>query len=782
MKYILSILLFAFWQLSFANTIATQTALELNAAFKTSQPGDTIVMKNGVWRDLEIKFYSNGTKEKPVVLKAEEFGSVFIEGESFLELWGDYLVVDGLVFRNGHSPKSSVITFKKSSKQVATNCRVTNCAIDGFSNTNRFERNYWIAFYGKNNRLDHCYIGGKLNYGSTISVWLGNELSRENKHRIDHNFFGHRPRLGSNGGETIRIGSSKNSMSSSNTVIEDNYFEHCNGETEIVSIKSCDNIVQGNTFYECEGSVVLRHGKRNVVRNNAFIGNKLPYTGGVRVIGDDHLVYNNFFQGLRGKEFRAPLVLMNGIPNSPLNRYFQVQNVKIVGNVWSDCDVAWVFGMGIKNEYETLPPENVLIACNTIHNSNSENGLIFLDDMSGVEFEDNLVVNSQDSDFGKLAGFHKGADNYQVLNNCFKKHLDDSNADAIITFNGEQELGFNIPSNASANNCGPNGYEVSKSISYPPYTVNVSSGVGTIDKAIEEAKPGAILVLESGEYVLTSRIKISHPIKICADDKDDLPVLKQHSTDNTKIFFEINYGGELELEGLIFDGEAGSASPTKYAITTARENMAKTFNLKAKDCVFRSFGAVNEGGAVVKAYKGSLADSVVFESCKFVDLYRGFDLDEEIDDKGIYNAENMILVNCLFKNIEEYSISFYRGGNDESTVGPHLNIDHCVFDNVNNTAEASMLKLVGIQRVSITNCIFSNSPEVNYVVELYGKYNVMSHCNIFASGKIGVAQGAVIGDGMMYNNPMFDQNNFLKDYSLLKGKAKDGNDIGLTKQ
>nr|WP_317039131.1 chondroitinase-B domain-containing protein [Winogradskyella sediminis] len=46
----------------------------------------------------------------------------------------------------------------------------------------------------------------------------------ENNHQIDHNYFGHRPDLGENGGETIRIGTSANSMKSSKTIVESNTF------------------------------------------------------------------------------------------------------------------------------------------------------------------------------------------------------------------------------------------------------------------------------------------------------------------------------------------------------------------------------------------------------------------------------------------------------------------------------------------------------------------------------------------------------------------------------
>ena len=53
---------------------------ELQKAIDDSEPGDHIVLSNGIWKDVEINFTANGTKENPIVLRAETAGEVFIEG------------------------------------------------------------------------------------------------------------------------------------------------------------------------------------------------------------------------------------------------------------------------------------------------------------------------------------------------------------------------------------------------------------------------------------------------------------------------------------------------------------------------------------------------------------------------------------------------------------------------------------------------------------------------------------------------------------------------------
>jgi poly(beta-D-mannuronate) lyase len=97
---------------------------------------------------------------------------------------------------------------------------VTEVVIDHFNNPERYETDYWVMLYGKHNRFDHNHLVGKSNQGVTMAVKLDSEESRANRHRIDHNYFGPRPVLGSNGGETLRIGTSHYSLSDSLTVVQ----------------------------------------------------------------------------------------------------------------------------------------------------------------------------------------------------------------------------------------------------------------------------------------------------------------------------------------------------------------------------------------------------------------------------------------------------------------------------------------------------------------------------------------------------------------------------------
>ena len=312
---------------------AEQYFVKNQAEFVTAEKklvaGDVIILANGRWHDFEIKISGKGTKAKPITLISQDPGKVVITGQSNLRIGGEYILVTGLVFLNGYSPTGEVISFRRSKDDVARNSRVTEVVIDGFSKPDRYESDYWVGMYGKNNRFDHNHLSGKTNKGVTFAVRLDSEESRENGHQIDHNYFGPRPVLGSNGGETLRIGTSHYSMFDSKTLVENNYFDRCDGEVEIISSKSGGNIYRGNVFYHSSGTLTLRHGDGNLVENNVFFGGGKDHTGGIRVINRKQIVRNNYMEGLSGTGFSSALTVMNGVPNSPVNRYVQVDGAVI---------------------------------------------------------------------------------------------------------------------------------------------------------------------------------------------------------------------------------------------------------------------------------------------------------------------------------------------------------------------------------------------------------------------------------------------------------------------
>lgn len=336
------------------------TPAEIAAAAKIAAPGDVLVMKDGTWTDTKIVFEASGTEAQPITLRAETPGKTVITGASTLRIAGQHLVVDGLSFERCTSAED-VCEFRAHSKRHAFHSRLTNCAFIDCNPPDAKTETRWVSLYGADNRVDHCYVAGKTNRGTTLVVWLGKDAVR---HRIDRNHFGPRPRLKVNGGETIRVGDSKTAEVAAQCVVEENLFEECNGEVEIVSNKSSENTYRGNTFLRCEGALTLRHGHACTVEGNIFLGENAPRTGGVRVIDADHRVVNNSFFDLTGEGTRAALCMMNGIVNSKVNGYFQVRRAKIEANVFVNCRETFV--LGYAGEGGTLSPEDCEFTKNVV--------------------------------------------------------------------------------------------------------------------------------------------------------------------------------------------------------------------------------------------------------------------------------------------------------------------------------------------------------------------------------------------------------------------------------
>jgi poly(beta-D-mannuronate) lyase len=212
----------------------------------------------------------------------------------------------------------------------------------------------------------------------------------DNQHRIDHNWFGPRPALGVNGGETIRVGTSDTSLSDSNSTVENNWFEGCDGETEIVSNKSGGNTFRGNVFYRSAGALTLRHGNSNRVIDNLFLGDDKAGTGGVRIINADQTVSNNYFERLAGSSNRSALAVMDAQANPPLSGYAPVVNATISRNTF--VDVAKIsFGMGHDEAKGiVVAASNSHFSGNLIVNRTSRNPPNAASSLAGIAFSNNV--------------------------------------------------------------------------------------------------------------------------------------------------------------------------------------------------------------------------------------------------------------------------------------------------------------------------------------------------------------------------------------------------------
>ncbi|MDJ0761177.1 MAG: polysaccharide lyase 6 family protein [Woeseiaceae bacterium] len=712
---------------------------EFDAAARELAPGDTIVMANGTWSDVELELRANGSADAPVQLKAQEPGKVIISGQSNLAISGEHIVVSGLVFKNGYTPTSEVISFRTAKNELAYNSRVTNTVIDSFTNPERFSGDTWVAIYGKNNRFDHNSLINKGNRGVTLAVKMNTKDSQENGHIIERNYFGPRQTLGSNGGETLRIGTSHYSREYSNTIVRENYFDRTSGELEIISSKSCGNEIRDNVFFESQGTLTMRHGHYTLVENNYFIGNRKPNTGGIRVINENQTVRNNYLYGLTGHRFRGALVIMNGVPDGPINRYDPVIDSVLDNNVVIDSDhIQLCAGSDAER---SAPPTGTTMHNNTFMTRTNPNPFTIYDDISGISFQGNVL--NEEANVPVDQGFEKLP--YSVAENQHGLLVPEA---SLLAKAGIDELKLPVEKDDTGADFYP---KRDLSVAFRSgETTTVAPGTNTLLAALELSKPGDTLVLENGgEYLLTKYAYARHPVSIVAEGGDKPIVRSEKST-----FFFIENGGALELDNLWINGDESPDQAGNNVVSTSRYSMNQNYRLAVKNSKVSDLD-VNHSFDFLKVFKSTFADSVEILNTEMINVTGTvLAMDEETEDLGIYNGENVRIENSSFTDILGPVANIYRGGTDESTFGPIVNISGNEFNNVGlgkrNKSGAS-LKFHGVQRLDISDSKWNDSAALELFLT-----NGEPITNIRDVVMTGTAPIRANNDGYEVDNVVFD--------------------------
>ena len=380
-----------------AQTYTTVSALQtaVNGAAST---GGTFILKDGTYSNASFSFKSiKATSDKPIIIKSETIGGVILTNDSkfTLEKCSNF-TVEG--FNMNCTSKNSLVKLSGCSYIRFTRNTFKLTISDGTSAVKWFyiggvwdDVVYPYIDPSHHNRIDHNIFQDKNLPGHYITVDGNNGKDQSQYDRIDHNYFKNNGPRAVNEQESIRVGWSDMSKSSGFTTVEYNLFENCDGDPEIVSVKSCDNIVRHNTFKGCYGSVGLRHGNRNRIEGNYFFGNGRAistspdgatlYTGGVRIYGTDHVVINNYFEGLTGTRWDAPITITQGDvidgQSTSLSSDFRAERVMIAYNTLVNNDQGIEIGFSNSGKYGK-GLANITIANNLI--TSSKNSLVTIVD------------------------------------------------------------------------------------------------------------------------------------------------------------------------------------------------------------------------------------------------------------------------------------------------------------------------------------------------------------------------------------------------------------------
>jgi poly(beta-D-mannuronate) lyase len=277
----------------FAAEIPAANPAALADALARAQPGDSIVLADGTWRDATVTLSAAGTAGAPITVRAQTPGRVIFSGESSLIFIAPHVTVDGLLFTQGTTKQNSVIQFG------SDHGRLTNCAIIDYNPPDVATSYYWVYFQGNHNRVDHCYFKGKSHQQPVI----GNHIKASRYNSTDHCHFEDIPYVaGRNGREIFRIwgygGNEELGDDGAFFTVERNLFDRADGEgSEIISLKSNRNTVRGNTIVRTRGGITNRSGNFNTITDNVILCDGADGAYGMRITGRHHTVARNYIRG-----------------------------------------------------------------------------------------------------------------------------------------------------------------------------------------------------------------------------------------------------------------------------------------------------------------------------------------------------------------------------------------------------------------------------------------------------------------------------------------------------
>jgi len=282
------------WQFNqlLAGELFVSDPAKFTGSVDSAKPGDTVIIKNGSWKDIKLSVNKGGASGKPLIIRAETPGGAVFSGASSLELNAPFVTVDGLFFWKGALKKGSVIQFN------SENDIVRNTAVVDY-NPESFETKYhWVYFNGDNNLAEHCFFNGKKHMGPLIAN--AQKSSRHNA--VKSSYFKDIPYVKANGRSVFTIFGYGHDRETGDDgaffTIEGNLFENAHGEgNEIICLKSGHNLVLRNTILSTIGGIDIRSGDFNTIEENVILGRGVEKSYGIRIDGRHQTVNDNLISG-----------------------------------------------------------------------------------------------------------------------------------------------------------------------------------------------------------------------------------------------------------------------------------------------------------------------------------------------------------------------------------------------------------------------------------------------------------------------------------------------------
>ncbi|WP_394149973.1 polysaccharide lyase 6 family protein [Vibrio maritimus] len=393
--------------------VSAEQVEALKAQIENAKDGETITIADGKYSNLgHMLVKANG-----VTIKPETEGKVWLTGLVQFELTGNDITLDSLVFTEGGPAERFGGVRMMGNGNTLQNSTFYyfnhDYAYEPDERRSEYPKYLWVSLWGKDGKVINNRFEGKQKRGTLIGV---QKDETPDNHLIANNIFVDQKqnqfnelaikeavRYNGNSWEAIRIGDSKASQWDSSSKFINNLLVDMDGERELISIKSGDNEISGNTIFESAALISLRHGKGNKVESNIILGNEKLLTGGIRIYDEDHVIRNNYIANTRGRDgliegnadLRGAVVINTGIidvkngeqldqsvKGKELNKQWTPKNIDIENNTFVDTEWGMVYG-------------NQTHRVSLFNNDEVENIFAGVD----INFKNNVVDNSKNPEF-----------------------------------------------------------------------------------------------------------------------------------------------------------------------------------------------------------------------------------------------------------------------------------------------------------------------------------------------------------------------------------------------
>lgn len=259
---------------------------EIEQALGRVQPGNTIVLKDGVYED-DLTIQVSGTTHKPIKIVAQEKGKVEIHGACWFLYDVCDLIISDLVFKN--SPQGAISVVGACKRNRFNDIHFVNCGTARKASCTMF----FGGAGAQCNLVEDCifeqekpesFLGGSSKeaiVGLMVTDGDGFDGDYIKNHVFRRNHF-------INYQHGILLGSGNSLENQSGHVVEYNTLENCllGG----ITTKCSDTLIRGNLIAKSKNnSISVQAGTGSIVENNRIVDS----VNGIIVYDFGHTVENN---------------------------------------------------------------------------------------------------------------------------------------------------------------------------------------------------------------------------------------------------------------------------------------------------------------------------------------------------------------------------------------------------------------------------------------------------------------------------------------------------------